>query len=518
MSRMSESGAHLSPLDLVLNGLASLRVRLILTYVFVTSISFGVLLALLMSPVERFMLRREEANLSSIATTLGSTIRDPWGFNERAWQDDQFWTQRRIGDLAPKVGARIRLLGPDGAVLADSNWPYHDWGEKTAWQQSCQRCPKVTNRPEVHLACLGQYGSKMRTDEGRANGAYAMYLAMPISRKNPKIGKRQVAFILYMNRPVDSVRRNLRELRQLLKLGLFAALLITIIASILLSSNLSSGLRTATEVAREFAAGQMNRRMRETGRDEVGQLGAAFNQMADALARHEQLRRNLLADVSHELRTPLTAIAGCADMLAEGALRDDPLAAERFLSTILRESARLQRLVNDILELSKLQAGVIAIPCTPIPLAPIIDDAVEIARLNARQEGVVIHWEPLALESVLVMGNEDRLAQALRNLLDNAWHHSPDNGVIQVKLDIADEEVSLHISDQGKGIPPEDLPMVFNRFYRSGSESSTVVGTGLGLAIVQEIVTAHGGRIGAVSQLGHGTTFSLHLKRAQAES
>ena len=111
-----------------------------------------------------------------------------------------------------------------------------------------------------------------------------------------------------------------------------------------------AGLQAAMRVARAFAAGKMDQRMHASGRDEVGQLGAAFNQMADALQRQEQLRRDLLADVSHELRTPLTAITGCADTLLDGALRDDPAAAERFLTIMARESGRLQRLVTDILE------------------------------------------------------------------------------------------------------------------------------------------------------------------------
>lgn len=501
--------------DTVLTWLASLRIRLIITYVLVTAFSFGLLLLLILKPVEQFMLKREVNTMAFLARTIGSTVRDPWKFSQQAWQEDQFWTQRRSADISAEIGVRIRMLDPRGHVLTDSDWGHCGSAE---WQQLLrkrERLPSLASLTEVRMAVCGEYHPGMRVEGDKQ--IHMMYVARPIFRKRADTGKRAVAFILYISKPMDSVMADLRTLNHLIRYEIFASMLITIFVSILLSGHLAGGLQSATQVARAFAHGEMTQRMRARGRDEVGQLGAAFNQMATALQRQEQLRRDLLADVSHELRTPLTAIAGCADTLADGALQD-PAAAEQFLGIIHRESERLQRLVSDILELSKLQAGVTEIRLQPIPLRPVIDDAVEIARLHAAPENIEIASVfPTAGHEVMVLGNEDRLAQALRNLLDNARHHTPAGKVITVIVEPVGEEVIIHVHDEGEGIPEEDIPWVLDRFYRAGKGNSKVSGTGLGLAIVREIIHAHGGKVTVESQVGVGTSFSLHLQRVQAE-
>lgn len=496
--------------------LASLRVRLIVTYVLVTAISFAFFNLVLMKTVERYLLAREENNLKWTAHTLGTTIRTPWRDNA-AWQEDQFWTQRRSCDVASVVGARIRLLSAEGRVLTDTVWGHCNSDDWQGLRNVRGRAPVLRDLPEVRTATLGLYTRALRRDGETPRRPSTLFIAKPILRQDNQIGGQRVAFIMYMSKPVDAALQDLRGLRRAFMVGMVATLLITVLVSILVSSNLAAGMRSAMRVAQAFAAGRMDQRMRETGRDELGQLGAAVNKMADALQRQEQLRRDLLADVSHELRTPLTAISGCADTLADGALRDDPAAAERFLGIIVRESQRLQRLVSDILELSKLQAGVITIPRRPLPMHALVRDAVEVARLHGRQEAVTIHCaEALHDDTLLVMGNEDRLAQALRNLLDNARHHTPAGKSVTVSCDTTPDCLSVHIRDEGEGIPPEDLPSVFDRFYRAGKGGKSG-GTGLGLAIVREIIQAHEGRVTVESTLGVGTTFSLHLPRVQAE-
>ncbi|HEX2950169.1 MAG TPA: ATP-binding protein [Armatimonadota bacterium] len=504
----------------LLNWLSSLRVRLVVTYLFVTAFSFILLFLLIMKPVESFLLKREENTLSQIALVLGSTVRDPWRFSEDAWQEDLFWTQRRSSELSNDLGLRIRILDGQGRVLTDSRYGYCSSDRWKTIQDELSVVPSIRSRTEVVQAIHHHYGAQMRPEEAQSGGRYSMYIARPIMRQRPAVGREDLAFIIYINKPVDSVMADLLTLRNLLKVGMIASLLVAILVSIVLSSRLAAGLQSAMRIARAFASGKMDQRMRAKGRDEVGQLGAAFNQMADALQRQEQLRRNLLADVSHELRTPLTAISGCADTLADGALRDDPTAAEHFLSIIHRESQRLQRLVSDILELSKLQAGVIAIPLQPLLLRPLLADAVEIANLHARQEGITIYCDYLSTDDqsdLLILGNEDRLAQALRNLLDNARHHTPEDRMITVSVTSTIDTVVIDVQDEGEGIPAEDIPWVFDRFYRAGKGEKQSGGTGLGLAIVREIMLAHQGKVTVASTVGQGTRFSLHLKKVQAD-
>jgi signal transduction histidine kinase len=350
-----------------------------------------------------------------------------------------------------------------------------------------------------------------------------LFVAQPIERVYGD-GTSQhyaLAFIMYLEKPLDSISSDLRQLQSYLVTGMIVSLLITIMVSIMLSSHLSSRLHAAMQVARAFAGGRMDSRMPAYGYDEVGQLGRAFNHMAGALQRQEQLRRDLLADVSHELRTPLTAISGCADTLADGALRDDPETTERFLAIIHREAQRLQRLVRDILELSKLQARAVEIPLSPVQLCPLIDEAIEIAGMHTATQEITMQclFPPtLDAEALCVLANADRLMQALRNILDNARHHSPMGRVITVQTEVTPDTVVVHVRNEGEGIPPEELPWVFDRFYRTGKGTKTSEGTGLGLAIVREIMLAHDGKVTVESCPKSGTTFSLHLKRVQAES
>lgn len=507
--------------------LASLRVRLIVTYVAVVVISFSFLLVLFIKPVEKFLIDREHANLVTTATVLGSTIPSKYEASPAVCEENQMWNHRRcIRDLThPRISGgeegtpfaikfmsecRYRMLDEEGFILTDS-YGIEDW---TLWKQQRRRLAPLSKRPEVLRARRGAASMDIRAEDGRPHGRRTMYVAVPIIRRG------HVGFIIAISRPVDSIRRDLNELQGYLKLGMVTSLLLTILVGVLLSSHLSQGLINATQVARAFAAGKMDQRMPGRGFDEVGQLSIAFNQMAEALARHEHLRRSLLADVSHELRTPLTAIAGCADTLSDGALRDDPDAAERFLQIITKESARLQRLVQDILELSRLQAGAIDIPRRPIPVLPFIQDAVEIARMQLRQDDVklVVSIPEMMLQRtrVLVDGNEDRLGQAVRNLLDNARHHTPPGKKIMLSLEVTPREVIIRVKDEGDGIPAEELPLVFDRFYRA-SKGSKPGGTGLGLAIVREIMQAHDGRVAVDSTYKHGATFSLHLPRVDDE-
>jgi len=511
-----------------LTWLSSLRIRFIITFVLVAMISFGMFYVLLNGPLEKTLMFREEQKLVDVATTLGTTIRTPWRIDADAWQSDLFWTQRRCHDLAPAIRAHVRLLDANGRVLTDSLCRGSDHSptdlkcnrRRDIWEQEREHYPILKYRYEIQEAILGRSG---RSVEREPNGNETLYVAKPILRDAPPgEGGKRVAFIFYLNKPLKVMKAEVNEYMILLH-GLFftsmlASLLVSVLVSIVLSGPLSSGLRAAMQVARSFAAGHMDQRMRFHGRDEVGQLSIAFNQMADALQRHEQLRRDLLADVSHELRTPLTAIAGCADTLADGVMQDDPVAGARFLDIINKESERLQRLVADILELSKLQAGAVPIPREPLDLRPLLTDAVEIALLHARQDGINIVCDSPEEQTapLFVLGNEDRLMQALRNLLDNALHHSPAGATVTVNFEPAAKIIVIRVRDEGEGIPPEHLPWVFDRFYRAG-KGAKPGGTGLGLAIVREIILAHEGQITVDSTIGQGTTFSLHLPRMQAE-
>jgi len=224
--------------------------------------------------------------------------------------------------------------------------------------------------------------------------------------------------------------------------------------------------------------------------------------------RLEQVRRDFVANVSHELRTPLAALKASLETLRQGA-EADPQAREAFLEGALREAERLERLVNELLELSRLESGAGLSLREEVDIGQVVRAAVDRALPQAQQAG--LHLE-MALEVPLPLlrADPERLERALVNLLDNAIKFTPRGGKVAVSARPAEGGLLLTVQDTGPGIPPQELPRIFERFYR-GALGRRLPGAGLGLAIVKHIVEAHGGRVWAESTPGHGSTFHLFL-------
>lgn len=224
----------------------------------------------------------------------------------------------------------------------------------------------------------------------------------------------------------------------------------------------------------------------------------------------EQMRTEFVSNVTHELRTPLTSVRGFAETLLEGAL-DDPQTARHFVGIIKRESEHLGRLIEDILDLSRIESGKWKMRCEPILLPALIHDTV--GRLQQRAEAAGVTLQIAVPEHLRpIPGDRDRLAQVFINLVDNAIKYTPPNGTITVSAEDAGAALRIKVADTGAGMPRSDLSRIFERFYRvDKARSRQTGGTGLGLSIVKHIIDAHGGTIGVESEVGQGTTFTLML-------
>lgn len=300
------------------------------------------------------------------------------------------------------------------------------------------------------------------------------------------------------------------------------ALLVALVTSYVLAHGMTSPLREMTAAARTMARGDYTRRIRATSRDEVGELALAFNQMAADLAVADRQRRELIANVSHELRTPITALQGVLENLVDGVARPDPAT----LRAALAQTERLGRLVAHLLDLSRVDAGVVRLDREEIAVVPFLADAVAEARVNAagagRQVSFGIDAPP---HELVVTADRDRLHQVFANLLDNAARHSPDGGAVTVSARSSSDHVVFEVSDQGVGIPAEQRTRVFERFSReSRGEHRTPTrtpdpatvrdgGTGLGLSIAQWVVDLHGGTIEVVDTELPGCHIRVALPR-----
>jgi two-component system phosphate regulon sensor histidine kinase PhoR len=228
------------------------------------------------------------------------------------------------------------------------------------------------------------------------------------------------------------------------------------------------------------------------------------------LRRLERARRDFVANISHELKTPLAAIQGFSETLLNGALEDKE-ATRRFLSIIMKHSIRMKQLTDDLLKLARIEAGKLQLQYRPLAINELIGPCLELARANSEQKNLLLKAE-CDPEMPPVHGDAICLQQALQNLLDNAVFYAPSGGTVAVKAYVQDSDIVISVSDTGAGIPKAEQERIFERFYRADAARSRAEGgTGLGLSIARHLVEAHGGQIHVQSEVGAGSTFSIHL-------
>lgn len=281
--------------------------------------------------------------------------------------------------------------------------------------------------------------------------------------------------------------------------------------SYLVSKRIVQPLIQMEEITKKFASGHLEERLPPNEIPEVDQLAASFNRMAATLEGVEQRRRELVSDLTHELRTPLTVLKGYLEGLADGTI--EPTAD--IYQRLSRETTRMQRLVNDLQELSKMEAGYLPIDARPFDLYPLLSSVVQ----RFADQLLTEHSPQMLLdcptEMPRVLADPERVEQILVNLVGNALRYTPQGSVV-IKVYAEGDKVWIAVIDTGEGISAQDLPHVFERFWRADrSRDRNSGGTGIGLAICRRLVELHGGKIEVESQLGQGSTFRFSLPLAR---
>ncbi|HVF73851.1 MAG TPA: ATP-binding protein [Acidimicrobiales bacterium] len=264
-----------------------------------------------------------------------------------------------------------------------------------------------------------------------------------------------------------------------------------------LARGMTSPLREMAGAAAAMARGDYDRRVTATSRDEVGELARAFNAMAAELAEVDRVRRDLVANVSHELRTPISALQAVLENMLDGVEPADP----DTLRTMLSQVERLGRLVTQLLDLSRLESGVVPLQRRRFEVADVLEDVAMLSRLHAPEVEVRVAVD----EALKADGDPERVHQVVANLVENAVRYSPPGGRVDLRAYAAPDGVTIAVEDEGPGIPAEEAGRVFERFYRvDAARSSSRGGAGLGLAIARWIVDLHGGAIRAEQRIPHG--------------
>jgi signal transduction histidine kinase len=294
----------------------------------------------------------------------------------------------------------------------------------------------------------------------------------------------------------------------LFQAGIAASLLSLLLAGAI-SNWIASPLQRIAEAAREFADGKLPDLTPE-GPEEVVELGEAFIEMSERVFASQQSQRDFVANVSHELKTPLTSIQGFAQAMLDGTA-DDPATREQSSQIIYDEAGRMHRMVVELLDLARIDAGTAEFLQDPVDLNPLIHNVISKFQPQTEAAQVELYSEISSLPPLV--GDGDRLSQVFTNLIDNALKHTPAGGRVIIRAQRVGDALEITVADTGKGIDPIEVERIFERFYqvdkaRTGGAGR---GIGLGLAIANEIVEKHGGTLSVQSQPGQGSTFTVRL-------
>jgi len=466
--------------------------RLSLALVLVVAIALGVAYAIAVPLLERNLTQAKLDQLTRSALAEGRLYpRPPTGFafNDPTYRNalDEF-----IADAAAATNARVVLLEPLASarlrVLADS-------------REDARSAPDVSD-DQVALAAALTLGTERdilaRGDEEFAEVAFAVPASLT-----------QVAVLLF-SAPLDETLANV----ELVKRRMLAAGAIALFVALLLgfggASVFARRIRRLERAADRIAGGQLDEPVVDRGSDELAQLADAFERMRRRLAQLEHARREFIANASHELRTPIFSLGGFLELMSDEEL--DAETRREFLVTMQSQVERLTKLATDLLDLSRLDAGRLRIEVEPVDLLSLAEALADefAARAWTREQPLTVDG---SAESSFALGDEERVLQIGRVLVENALRHTPAGTPIRIRSHREDERAVLEVEDDGPGIPPEHANNVFERFYRL--EGTSASGSGLGLAIARELAEAMGGTLELTARPGR-TAFVLRLPAAPA--
>ncbi len=470
----------------------SLRNRLFLNYLIVMLVGMGLAAVLAWRAVEGLYQETQRENLLAQASLIASALEgQPLPANGA-----QPYSQ--ASNALP--GIHTRLLGPQGGVIYSLPVAPAPVAAPAAESSVPISPEELKARTEIASAMKGQPATSIRT----VSGHRILYAAAPIRASDGT-----VAGLVYLAMPLPAAGLPGSVIWQLAG-AVVAAMALALIAGTLLARRVTSPVETIALGSAAVSSGYFQQDVAaKSGITELDALGDSFNRMTASLRQADQAKTAFVADVTHELRTPLTVIKGTIETLEDGAL-DDVAGRGPLLASMQRETDRLIRLVNDLLVLTRADAGALNLDTSPVDLAELGRARCErLAGLAARAS---VQLVVTGIAPAWALGDADRVSQVLDNLLDNAIRYSAAGSTVTVEISADNGQVWCAVRDCGAGIAAKHLPFIFDRFYRTDvSRNRQTGGVGLGLAIARALVLAQGGQISAESQEGQGTTIRFSL-------
>lgn len=481
----------------------SIRTRLSASHLIVLMIGMVLAGTLAWLAVENLYLSTQRENLLAQARLTAAGLDGSPAFN---FPPDSY---SQTTNVSP--GIHTRLLSESGAVILGVPLPEESDLVQVPPEEDPGYVPaeELVLRPEIQSALMGEADTAVRQVEA-LDGERVLYAAAPVRDENGA-----VISLVYLAMPLPA-RGLPAELGLKLTGAILAGGLIASIIGILLAGGIAKPLEQMALAAALVSEGKLDQQVPiQSGIQELTRLGGSFNQMTDSLRQSQKAQNDFIADVTHELRTPLTVIQGTVETLQDGAAQDEQ-AGPGMLAAMGRETSRLIQLVNQLLVLTRSDAGALGLNLEPLDLEQLARERAGLMETLASQKDLQIKLSRTGSDPCLVRADGGRTAQVLDNLLDNATRYAPRGSVISLQLEQVGDMVQCRVSDSGPGIPPEDLPHIFERFYRvEKSRDRDSGGAGLGLAIARALVLAQGGQIEAHSKLGQGTQMVFLLPGAE---
>jgi two-component system, OmpR family, sensor kinase len=463
----------------------SLRARLLLSYALVIAVCLSLVIFVFGVVARGYSERVAVERLGELSLPIFVQART-LASAQTAVRD--VWADLQVQAQESNVG--ILLLSGDGKVLRTAT-PWRTLGIE-----------QLVVPPHVLTATTPTDGT-WRAPSGQV----FVYIAYPLTVVS--LGSGQESAVLVLATPRRGVLATWGILLLPLLWSGLAAFVLSVILAVLIARSFYRPIQALTAAAGRMAEGEYGQQVPATGPPELKRLATAFNSLAAQVKLSHQRLRDFVADVSHELKSPLTSINGFAQALLDGTAADDA-SRQRAAEIIRDESRRVAVQVDELLLLSRMQAGQLRFARDRVALADVVRWCVELLSPAAQEKGSVL--ELSVDETVQVVGDADRLEQVVANLLDNALKHSPRGGAIGLSVQHeAAGLIAIRVSDSGPGIAPDMLEHVFERFYQG---TGVRTGAGLGLAIAREIVLAHGGTISAANGPSGGAMFTVRLPAA----
>lgn len=425
--------------------------------------------------VERAMSQRMEAQVDRRLESQGQAV--------ARWLQRARHPNQLAGRLSGVVGARVTIINSEGITVGESRD-----------RMEAKRRTAAASAAEVSTARTGAVGRATRYSASA--GEQVRYVAVPA----PK------GLVVRLGLPIGEIDETKSDVRRQIGVGAIASMVVALALAVFVAGPLTRRLRATGELAKRIGAGDYNVSLESTSNDEVGVLSRTLVTAAHELEQTENRRREFLANVAHEIRTPVTSIRGYAETL-EGSDVDAETRSE-FLSTIHRNSVRIGKLVEDLLELEALQAGKAqALDSKPIAVAPIIRHATDTLQALATRLSATIDVD--VDPELTARGDADAIERIVLNLMDNALRHGGDEVTLTVTGASRNGRTSVRVHDDGPGIPDDQRSRIFERFHRGAARDTG--GSGLGLPIAHELAQAMNGTLELVDHDGSGTVFELEL-------